>query len=154
MLTRISRSTAHALGLSFSTRGKSPRHTHDSVSVTEDTEEVIIDLDVLLLPVYDFLVPWWRNAGVECKRTISPVYNSIQNLLNAEVARITQLLLSLEPSDEYEDDEDEPFCEYSKAPCSIDSRPGTQSSYSERPPHRQVSECHPNKLRAIRIPQS
>ncbi|KIK70500.1 hypothetical protein GYMLUDRAFT_32528 [Collybiopsis luxurians FD-317 M1] len=135
MLARISRGTAQALGLSF-TRGKSPRHIHDSVSVTQDAEEVIIDLDVLLLP-------WWRYAS-ECKRTIAPVYHTLQNLLSDDVECITRLLFSLEATDEDEEYDYELSGEDHNAPCLMNLGPGGPFPYRERPPHRQQSECHPN----------
>ncbi|KAJ3922052.1 hypothetical protein F5877DRAFT_75608 [Lentinula edodes] len=144
MLARISRGTAHALGLTF-TRGRYPHRLQDSVSVTEDSEEVIIDLDILLHPVHDFLIPWWRYAG-ECRRTLAPMCNSLQNLLSDDVERIAQLLLSLEPLAEEEDCDfyhDGEAAEDIGSPCSMNIGPESQpsASYRERPPHRQHS--HP-----------
>ncbi|KAF9075024.1 hypothetical protein BDP27DRAFT_99303 [Rhodocollybia butyracea] len=138
MLARISKGTAHALGLTF-TRSSSTRRLQDSVSVEGDSEEVIIDLDVLLLPVHDFLVPWLRYAD-QCRRTIAPVYHNLQNILtlSEDVERIAQLLLSLESSDE-----DDPYDYDDTDSCIMNLGPDSQSifPYLERPPHRQ--QYHP-----------
>ncbi|KAJ3989015.1 hypothetical protein F5890DRAFT_177394 [Lentinula detonsa] len=144
MLARISKGTARALGLTF-TRGRSPHRLQESVSITEETEEVIIDLDVLLLPIHDFLVPWWRYTG-ECRRTLAPVCNNIQSLLSDDVERIAELLASLECSDEDQEcdfDTDSEVSEDVDIPCSMNIGPESNPSapYRERPPHRQRS--HP-----------
>jgi len=140
MLARISRGTAHALGLTV-TRGRSLHQLQDSVSLAEDPEEVIIDLDVLLLPVHDFFGPWWRYAG-ECGRTIAPVYHSLQSLLSEDVERIAQLLLSLESPSE-DEDYDYDFGESTSSPSQVNHGPPTESPfrYHERPPHKQ--QFHP-----------
>ncbi|KAJ4485634.1 hypothetical protein J3R30DRAFT_1385151 [Lentinula aciculospora] len=99
----------------------------------------IIDLDILLLPVHDFLLPWWRYAGM-CRKTLAPVCNDLQNLLCDDVERVAQLLSSLECSDEMEeftcDCSSEAF-EDVDSPCSMNIGPENQPLYRERPPHRQ-----------------
>jgi len=96
---------------------------------------VVIDLDVLLLPVHEFLAPWWRYAG-ECRRIIAPVCYNMQSLLSDDVERIAQLLLSLEPPDEDEDSEVDPdFAAFSRLKYS-GAQTQIPAPYHELPPHK------------------
>ncbi|KAJ3721931.1 hypothetical protein C8R42DRAFT_776279 [Lentinula raphanica] len=155
MLARFSKGTAHALGVSFS-RGRSLQDSMSTSSSDSDsTEEVILDIDVLLLPIQEFLAPWWQYT-----KTLAPVCSSLQSLLNDDVERISQLLLSLEPPDEDEECLFENIGDVSEeeSSCFMNIGPKNENvaRYHERPPYRQHDPLskHHQKSPIVLLPGS
>ncbi|KAK7465260.1 hypothetical protein VKT23_005239 [Stygiomarasmius scandens] len=96
MLARLSKGTARALGFSFPRNG-SQQLLGQSPTYEDDSEDVVIHLEILMQPLQEFLAPWYHLA-----RTLAPVYQNLHHIFIDDVDRVAQLLLDLEPVSEYD----------------------------------------------------